>query len=516
MTLQNPHDKVTVKCPYCRADASVDSEAIRRGFPCKRCGRIVNLLDTSETKSVVNENTNEPLQFVPANSPVRVISYIAIAVVALIIVVFGMSKLGNSGASGGQQQQSNVPVQAHGQLLPQDQNQNTGNNQPNTQSGNQSIASPDGIESDPDAPVVKTLLDFLNEAESREEDESFLSLQLNSSGAGNIAEFIPESEVDLIAGATVVLPSEKTVMVDVLKISMSEEWVVLDVQESSVDFAGEWPLWREVIGASYLSTETGILMLPAIESCEGWTDGAARAGSSRSGTIAFPNNLSAPVNKMTLFFAYKPGLQDEGRVAIDFSIDPSKVITNPKFAEGGGDSSEDSGGEVSGIIQAGFEMLNQNDYQGAIDQFTRAIDIDPAQFDAWNGRGVARNMLGDNQEAITDFNQALQINSGSITTEINRAKVYIELEDYTNAMADLDHAISVDPYIAEAYYYRAWIYSAQGDDTKAVIELTQAIENDQENSTYYFARGLAYERLGQSDASAADVQKAEELGRTAQ
>ena len=511
---------IKVSCPYCRKEATVDEEAAQRGFPCDSCGRIVTVSGSDASESDKTDFSDLPIKFKSTETPGRTIAYIIIALAVIIGILFGASRLGiiTVSVGGTQSTQGTVPEGASAQMQSQAQNDSQ-----NEAPGNNShplidaadLSGTDRTSDEADAPEIKSLLDFISEAEqqSQEEDESFLSLEVLPSDAPEPVEFNPDSEVELNAGATVKLPDDSAIIVLVLKISMSAEWVVLDVQEGSIDFSGTWQSWREVVGSSYLVTESEVLMLPAIENCRGWTDGLARAGSERGGTIAFPNNLSSPEGKMTLYYAYNPSLEDEGRAAVEFSIDPSQVITNPRFDEtGSGGGSGFSQDDAFDFITRGFESIDLNDYQGAIDEFSRAIDIDPLQTIAWNGRGIAHNMLGENTEALDDFSEVLRLEPGNLTVRVNRAKVYIELGEYDEAMSDLDNVISIDPYISSAYYYRGWVYSAQGDDHKAIEDLTLAIEYDPENSVYYFARALAYERLGESDASAADIRTAEELG----
>ena len=50
------------------------------------------------------------------------------------------------------------------------------------------------------------------------------------------------------------------------------------------------------------------------------------------------------------------------------------------------------------------------DKQGAIDDYTQAIKINPNYAQAYYGRGFVRNELRDKQGAIDDYNQAIKIN----------------------------------------------------------------------------------------------------------
>ena len=48
-------------------------------------------------------------------------------------------------------------------------------------------------------------------------------------------------------------------------------------------------------------------------------------------------------------------------------------------------------------------------YQAAIDDYTRAINIDPEYVRAYNNRGVAREALGQDEAAEEDFQKAKEL-----------------------------------------------------------------------------------------------------------
>ena len=78
--------------------------------------------------------------------------------------------------------------------------------------------------------------------------------------------------------------------------------------------------------------------------------------------------------------------------------------------------------------------------QGAIDDYTLAIKINPNYAGAYYNRGNARYELGDKQGAIEDYNQAIKINPNLDLAYNNRAYVYYQLGDKQKAREDLQRA----------------------------------------------------------------------------
>jgi len=50
-----------------------------------------------------------------------------------------------------------------------------------------------------------------------------------------------------------------------------------------------------------------------------------------------------------------------------------------------------------------------SDYKGAIEDFTRAINLRNDDAEAYNYRGVSKSALGDYKGAIEDYNRAISL-----------------------------------------------------------------------------------------------------------
>ena len=57
----------------------------------------------------------------------------------------------------------------------------------------------------------------------------------------------------------------------------------------------------------------------------------------------------------------------------------------------------------------GDDKREQEDYQGAIEDYTQAIRLKPDYVFAYITRGIARRKLEDYEGAITDYNQAIRL-----------------------------------------------------------------------------------------------------------
>ncbi len=59
--------------------------------------------------------------------------------------------------------------------------------------------------------------------------------------------------------------------------------------------------------------------------------------------------------------------------------------------------------------ESGNIKYNSEDYQGAISDYTKAIEINPGFSDAYCNRGSAKNELKDYSGAISDYTKAIEL-----------------------------------------------------------------------------------------------------------
>ncbi len=60
-------------------------------------------------------------------------------------------------------------------------------------------------------------------------------------------------------------------------------------------------------------------------------------------------------------------------------------------------------------INKGYEHILDEDYEAALKDFNKAIEIDPRNVEAYNNRGIVLGILGNHYGAIQDFNMAIDL-----------------------------------------------------------------------------------------------------------
>jgi tetratricopeptide (TPR) repeat protein len=85
-------------------------------------------------------------------------------------------------------------------------------------------------------------------------------------------------------------------------------------------------------------------------------------------------------------------------------------------------------------MNRGTAYFTLGDYRAAIEDLSRAIEIDPEFAPAYLNRGTAYEAMGDYAKAIADFNKALEINPRYALAYHNRAIVCGALGDHARAL----------------------------------------------------------------------------------
>lgn len=154
------------------------------------------------------------------------------------------------------------------------------------------------------------------------------------------------------------------------------------------------------------------------------------------------------------------------------------------------------------------------DYEGAIADFTCAIDLSPDDPDLFNERGIAYDDLGELTEALADYEKALELDPNYSYAYNNRANIYYQRGHYELAINDYTISLALDgenQYIP--YYNRGNAYQETGAYELAVMDLTESIKLNDEYADAFISRAWTYLVMG-DDGAHADFARWIELTQT--
>jgi hypothetical protein len=101
----------------------------------------------------------------------------------------------------------------------------------------------------------------------------------------------------------------------------------------------------------------------------------------------------------------------------------------------------------------GFANLMKGQYDRAISDFNKALEIEPKSADVYNNRGIAYGSKGQYEKAISDFDKAIEINPGLSKAWFNRGLVYYYKKEYDKSWEDVNRAQALGYEIPSRFLY---------------------------------------------------------------
>ena len=132
------------------------------------------------------------------------------------------------------------------------------------------------------------------------------------------------------------------------------------------------------------------------------------------------------------------------------------------------------------LVNRGIEKGKEGDLDGAITDFTRAIELNPKDDAPYYNRAQAKWLKKDAAGAIADYTRAIELGSTNPAAYNNRGNARAENNDRDGAIADYTRAIELKPDYARAYYNRATAKQAKGDAAGAEADFKTAAKLDPE------------------------------------
>lgn len=187
---------------------------------------------------------------------------------------------------------------------------------------------------------------------------------------------------------------------------------------------------------------------------------------------------------------------------------------------------------------SGKDLRLQGQPQRAIEQFTKAIELDPLLLDAYLNRAIACYEIGDLEKVLADLDLVIQHVPDTPAAYYWRSRTYLDLGKTDLALEDINKAIELDPnepadpllrgvihlrreeydaaledatraielgFEETGYRNRAIVFTKMGNDQAAIDDLTRVVVLSPNNAVAYCQRGILFEKTGQFERALSDL-----------
>lgn len=160
------------------------------------------------------------------------------------------------------------------------------------------------------------------------------------------------------------------------------------------------------------------------------------------------------------------------------------------------------------LVRSGDAKRLKRDLPGALADYEKAIQQDPAAAEALVGRALVRAASNDPTGALADLDQAIALRPTLVSTYLERGNFLRNRRDYPRALADYTQAIELQPKSAPAYYGRGFVHETQHNYTAALADFDMAIAANPTYVPAYNGRGHAHQAQGDFDRAILDYNEA--------
>ncbi|MGB3509291.1 MAG: tetratricopeptide repeat protein [Microcoleaceae cyanobacterium] len=163
------------------------------------------------------------------------------------------------------------------------------------------------------------------------------------------------------------------------------------------------------------------------------------------------------------------------------------------------------------LYNQGLIKLQKRDNTGALEDYNRAINLNPNNHQSYNNKGIAIAQLGNLTEAIENFQRALELNPKDPQTYHNLGAAYAEVGELNQAIEYFSKALELNPQDSQTHYNLGVVRFKVGDKQGALADYDRAIALNPINLEAYYNRGIAYRFAGNNQGAINDLTKVLEL-----
>lgn len=166
----------------------------------------------------------------------------------------------------------------------------------------------------------------------------------------------------------------------------------------------------------------------------------------------------------------------------------------------------------SRYIQQGNQFLDQGYFEESITVFTRVIEKQPENIDAYLGRSHAYIRVNELDQALSDCESVTLLQPDNHRAFLNRSAIYALKNDYPQSLVEINRCLELQPDSHDGLYNRACYNSKLGKTEHALADFTKVLQITPSDIQTYLERGNLYYETKQFTKAIEDYTRAIKLG----
>ncbi|HXE43488.1 MAG TPA: tetratricopeptide repeat protein, partial [Candidatus Baltobacteraceae bacterium] len=252
------------------------------------------------------------------------------------------------------------------------------------------------------------------------------------------------------------------------------------------DLTASWRHGRRMLGAGAFSV-IAALMLCAWKQSSYW----------RNSQTLWTHTLACTKDNAFAYNDFGGALLANGQIDDAIENFQKALQINPNYAEV--------------YHNLGDAFIQKGNRGEAIAQYQKALTIDSRDERSHVNLGIVLYQSGQINEAVDHYQKALEIDPTDTKTHNNFGLALAQLGRMDEAIAQYEDALTVDPQNLEAHFNLGNAFVQAGQFAKAIEHYKKALELNPDDAEVYNNLGLAFYQSGNKSEATASAQKALQL-----
>jgi Flp pilus assembly protein TadD len=150
------------------------------------------------------------------------------------------------------------------------------------------------------------------------------------------------------------------------------------------------------------------------------------------------------------------------------------------------------GSTYATLLFKGLNYLRQGMLEHAIEEFRKAVIMEPSYPRTYNLLGIVHSLAGDTLQARADFQKALDLDSNLSEASYNLASLYYGMGDFQNAATHFEMAVKNGASGADTYLNLGASYSFLKKYPEAINAYLKATNLAPQDPKAFYSLGMAY------------------------
>ncbi|MFX0081754.1 MAG: tetratricopeptide repeat protein [Candidatus Hodarchaeota archaeon] len=133
---------------------------------------------------------------------------------------------------------------------------------------------------------------------------------------------------------------------------------------------------------------------------------------------------------------------------------------------------------VDGYHYIGVAYNYKKKYDAAIENLKKALDYDKNHIESWNLIGLAYEAKNEYENALEFLTKAIEIDPSYSNGWYNLGNIYKQKNEFDKAIESYTRATEIDPKFAKAWFFMGSTYFDKKDYNNAIINLEKSIQID--------------------------------------